>query len=156
VEEYWTNLVSQLGPAPLLVDTSAILGYFERGNDRFQEFFATATGYRYVTTTYVVTEACRRLVKSNTPSKHLGPHGEACKELSWYLISQWLDDQQVTTICLPKEAFEFSLREYRRLQGIRCDLTDIISYTVVKGLKRGDLILADDMHFRELGIDCLP
>lgn len=156
MEDFWAKLLSQLGNRTLYVDSSAILGAIERDNEQFRNFFREAVGYRYVTSTYVLTETVRRLVKSKSPTHFIGPSGETCKELSHYFLTRWLEEHQVHVICVPDELFGVARVTYREQHGIQCDLTDIISYTVVRGLRQEVILSTDWEHFGALGLSCLP
>jgi len=155
MSQYWKTLISRLGRKVLYVDTGAILGSVECGNDQFQKFFSTAVGYRYVTSTYVVTETVRRLVKTKTPNQFCGPGGERCKDLSLYILKAWLEEHDVYVICLPDDEFDEARNIYRDKHFVNCDLTDIISYTIILGLDQNQ-ILSDDSHFNQLGLVRLP
>jgi len=153
---FWERKIRELGRRTLYIDTSAILGDLEHGSDRFKNFFSKTIGYRYVTSTYVVAETCRRLVKSNTKNKFCGPKGEREKELSLWVLRAWLDRYNVTVICLDEDGYALARTAYiddRR--STLCDLTDMISFTIVKGLEQGQ-ILSGDSHFAHLGLACLP
>lgn len=156
MDEYFQELISRLGRRALYVDTNAIVGYFERGNDKFKQFIdKSGIGFRFVTSTYVLSETVRRLVKSNTPENFVGPNGEKTKRLSLYVLQKWLATHNVHVICVPSDIFDVARKAYGEKEQINCDLTDIISYTIVSGLQQR-AILTDDSHFKYLGLSCLP
>jgi predicted nucleic acid-binding protein len=155
VDDYWQTLLRHLRPYPLYVDTGAILACFEPDNDTVRQFINTNAGYRLVTSTYVLTEAVRRLVKSRA-YKFIGPNREQQKALSLYLLREWLEEHNVVVTCVPESVFNEAKQLYQERQHVDCDLTDIISYTIVSRLKQRQILSPDQRHLRELGLQCLP
>ena len=151
---FWDDLVRHIGRNTLFVDTCAILNYFAE-DDLFRLFFQSAPGYRYVTSTYVITEVARRLVKTKTPNAFIGPGREYCKELSLHILEKWLDEWNVYLIHLPEEEFNVAVSTYSEKSFVDCDLTDVISYTIVTGMGK-DEILSGDAHFSKLSLRLLP
>ena len=155
MEEYWKEQIARLGKNVLFVDTSAIVGVFERGVEQFSHFFDGLTDYRFVTSTYVVTETVRRLVKSKTRDGFMGPSGETTVALALHVLREWLDSYNFTVLCIPEDVFNEARQAYPRWSGIHCDLTDVISLTIVNGLN-GSQIVTGDGHFLSFGLRCLP
>jgi predicted nucleic acid-binding protein len=157
VEPYWQNLISRIGRPPLYVDTGAILGYFEQGDDRFRDFIdKSAVDYRFVTSTYVIAEAIRFFAKSALPNKFIGPGDERGKQLGLHLLRNWLDEHGVHVICLPEDQFNRVCSVFCKYHYLDCDLTDIVSYVIVESLEQQEILSGDRRHFRELGLLCLP
>ena len=155
MDEYWQQQISRLGNDILFVDTGAIVGVFERGVERFREFFEEVVGYRLVTSTYVVAESVRRLVKSKTPDNFLGPSGERTVALALHILRNWLDEHNFTVLCVPEQVFNEAKQLYPTWCGTQCDLNDVISLTIVSGLKQREIVSADG-HFRSFGLSLLP
>ena len=159
MEAYWKNIISRVGRPALYVDTSAILGYFEQGDEKFREFIDTkALDYRFVTSTYVVVEVVRFLTKSkaSVENKFVGPSDERCKQLSLHVLRTWLDEHRVHVICLPESEFDRARVVFRDCNYLACDLTDIISYMIVSSLEQQEILTGDRRHFNALGLMCLP
>jgi predicted nucleic acid-binding protein len=154
--EYWNEQIARLGKNALFVDTGAIIGVFERGVSRFSDFFSDeANSFRFVTSTYVVAESVRRLVKSNTHERFIGPGGEKTATLALHILRAWLDEHNFTVLCIPEDVFNEAKRLYRTYCGIHCDLTDVISLAIVQGLDKTEIVAADG-HFKSFGLRCLP
>lgn len=139
----------------MYVDTGAIVGVFERGATKFNEFFDGLAGFRLVTSTYVIAESVRRLVKSKTPDNFIGPGGEKTVALALHLLRAWLDVNNFTVLCIPEEVFNEAKRLYPTYCGTHCDLTDVISLTIVHGLEQTEIV-SPDGHFQSFGLRCLP
>ena len=154
-DEYWSNLQKTLSRRTLYIDTGAILGYLEKDNDKFHDFFDKSTGYRFITSTYVITETVRRLVKSQTPNQFVGPNGERLRDLSLFVLNNWIEEMNIQVIHLPVEVFEEAKQHYCSKAYIPCDLTDVISYWIVSHLGQ-DRIVAADKHFYTLGLNLEP
>ncbi len=155
MDEYWRNQIARLGRNVLYVDTGAIVGVFERGVSTFGNFFEQMTGFRLVTSTYVVAESVRRLVKSKTPDNFIGPGGERTVALALHVLRVWLDNNNVTVLCVPEEVFNEAKRVYPTYCGTHCDLTDVISLTIVRGLEQSQIV-SPDGHFLSFGLRRLP
>jgi predicted nucleic acid-binding protein len=155
MEQYWKEQIARLGRNVLYVDTGAIVGAFERGGTKLNTFFDQIVGFRFVTSTYVIAESVRRIVKSRTPNNFVGPAGEKTVALALHLLRAWLDDKNFTVLCIPEEIFNEAKRAYPRYCGMQCDLTDVISLTIVHGLEQKQIV-SPDSHFRSFGLQCLP
>lgn len=155
MDKYWHELIANLGRKVMFIDTGAILSTFDPGDDRFRNFFKSAVGYRFVTSTYVVAETVRRLVKAGVKSQFCGPNGERTLALSRHILKVWLEERNVFTICIPETVFEATKVKYCTRHGVDCDLTDLLSADIVRGLEQKE-ILSPDSHFQQLGLQCLP
>jgi predicted nucleic acid-binding protein len=118
-----------------------------------KELVSNGLSDRLVTSTYVIAEAIRRLIKSK-PREFVGPGGEQKTDLALYLLFQWLSDNKVAIICPPEAVFDEAKRLFREHRALGCDLSDVISYVIVRGLEQ-DRILSQDGHFRSLGLTTL-
>lgn len=155
MEEYWKKQLARLGKNVLFLDTGAIVGVFERDVDQFSNFFDGCIDYRFVTSTYVVAETVRRLVKSKTPDNFLGPNGEKTVALALHVLRTWLDSYNVAVLCIPEDVFNEARRDYPTWAGIQCDLTDVISLAIVRGLNSSEIVTGDG-HFQSFGLRRLP
>jgi len=137
-------------------DTSAILGCFSPGDGRFVGLLSELTGDSFATSTFVVTEAVRRLVKLNLLDQFIGPKGERGYELARLVLEAWLAEHRIQVLHPDPAVFDQAravfLKEHRPL---RCDLCDSLSYVMVKGLEQ-ERIVAGDEHFKHMGLSCLP
>ena len=131
------------------------MGSFEVGTDKFNRFFEELTGYRLLTSTYVLAETVRRLVKTKSPYNFIGPGGQKRADLAIHVLKEWISQNNVIVLCVPDDVFNSAKEEFRLHCGIQCDLTDIISWVIVQGLEQTQIV-ADDAHFRSLGLSCLP
>ncbi len=151
---YWRDQIRQLGRKVFYVDTGAILECLNPKDDRFNAFFDGVVGGRLVTSSYVVAETVRRLVKSKR-NQFIGPAGIQHSELAVHFLRGWLEEHDVSILYIPEEVFGTARTEFERLKGIGCDLTDVISHLIVVGLEQS-CIVSPDGHFRSLGLTCLP
>jgi len=154
-DPYWQDQVRLLGRNLFFLDTGAILGALTPGNRRFSDFIdQTLLGERLVTSAFVVAETVRRIVKDKHEGQ-VGPGGERGKDLAQFVTTTWLAQHSVTVLHIPEPVFEAARGTFSARATIPCDLTDIISYQIVKGLGQ-NRIVADDRHFEMLGLTCLP
>jgi predicted nucleic acid-binding protein len=151
---YWQEQIRQLGRQVFYVDTGAILECLNPKDERFNEFFDGVVGGRLVTSSYVVAETVRRLVKSK-PNQFIGPRGEQRSELAVHFLRRWLEEREVSVLYVPEEVFGAARSEFERKRAIGCDLTDVISYLIVVGVEQ-NRIVSPDRDFRSLGLTCLP
>jgi|SRR6185437_520589 len=154
LKEYWTKQIRELGRNLFFVETGFVIASFDpskRGTAEtvLREF---ATG-RLVTSTYVITEVVRRIVKSKAWD-FLGPNGEQKVELALYFVFAWLSEKKVVVLCPPECVYHEATRIFRECRIIGCDLTDVLSFVLVRGLEQ-DAILSQDSHFRALGLRTL-
>lgn len=156
MDEYWQNHIQLLGRHVLFVDTGAILGWYERGNDEYRKFFKSVVGWRLVTSTYVLTETVRRIAKSKTRDQFAGPSGERTGILCLHFLQEWLAEQNVRVLCVPDIVFEHAKDVFREYHAIGCDLNDVLSSVIVKGLEQTEIVSPDREHFGSLGLTCLP
>jgi predicted nucleic acid-binding protein len=152
-DSYWKKQISQLGRNVMFVDAGAILEAHTPGDERYSHYFSTVTD-KLITSSFVVAETVRRLVKSR-PYDFQGPSGQQAAALAIHFIRTWLADHRVEVLHLPKEVFEFASQTFEGRADIGCDLNDIISFIVVTGLEQ-KRIVAKDRHFRDLGLTLLP
>jgi predicted nucleic acid-binding protein len=148
-------MILEHGRNLLYLDTSAIIGTLERGNEKFDRLLEGLIGYTFVTSTYVVAESIRRLVKAKKEAKFSGPLGERNVALARYVLKTWLIENSVRVICIPGEIFDEVSKRYCSDNPVQCDLTDLISFAIVNGLQQKQIV-SDDGHFRDLGLQCLP
>jgi predicted nucleic acid-binding protein len=154
-DPYWQEQVRLLGRSLFFLDTGAILGALTPGNRRFSDFIEqTLVGEKLVTSAFVVAETVRRIVKSKHEGQ-VGPRGERGKDLALFVTSTWLPQHAVTVLHVPEPVFDAARDVFRARSTVPCDLTDIISYQIVKGLGQ-NRIVAEDRHFEMLGLTCLP
>ena len=153
-DTYWQNQILQLGRKVFYVDTSAILECLNPKDERFSAFFDRVVGVRLVTSSYVVAETVSRLVKAKQ-YKFVGPAGQQASELAVHFLRGWLEEHDVSVLCIPEEVFGTARTEFERKKGLGCDLTDVISYLIVVGLEQSSIVSLDG-HFRSLGLTCLP
>ena len=152
---YWRERIQELGRKVLFVDSGAVLECLNPEDERFSAFFDRHTGDRLVTSSYVVAETVRRLVKSR-PNKFKGPAGQRASDLAVHFLRRWLHDHDVSVLHVPREVFDAARTEFERNKHIGCDLTDVISYMIVVGLKQGRIVSSDRRHFQSLDLTCLP
>jgi len=154
--EYWKSEVQRLGRNLLFIDTGAIIGCLEPGQERFEEFLSNEiVGLRLITSTHVVAETVRRIVKAPAPNRFTGPNGERGVALALHFLKQWLNTHEVLVLAVPDPVFESAKSSFEANRHIECDLTDALSFVIVKGLE-SDRIVASDHHFRRLGLLVLP
>jgi len=153
--DYWHALMRSLGRKVFYVDTGAILECLNPEDEQFSKFFESVVEGRLVTSSYVVAETVRRLVKSK-PQQFRGPEGERASELAVYFLHSWLTEHRVSVINIPEEIFDLARTEFERKKQIGCDLTDVISYIIVVGLQQNRIVSSDRRHFQSLSLTCLP
>lgn len=153
-DTYWQNQILQLGRKIFYVDTAAILECLNPEDERFHAFFDNLIGGQLVTSSYVVAETVRRLVKAKA-YKFIGPNRQQTSELAVHFLRNWLEERDVSILHIPEEVFGTARTEFERKKDIGCDLTDVISYLIVVGLEQ-KRIVSPDRHFQSLGLTCLP
>jgi predicted nucleic acid-binding protein len=153
-DAYWQEQIRELGRKVFYVDTGAILECLNPKDERFNAFFDGVVGGRLVTSSYVVAETVRRLVKSKH-NQFVGPAGIQHFDLAVHFLRRWLEERDVSVLYIPQEVFGAARTEFERKRAIGCDLTDVISYVIVIGLEQ-NRIVSPDRHFRSLGLTCLP
>ena len=155
VDEYWLNEAKNLGPGGIIfIDTGAILEVLNPNDQRIKPFLESEIS-RLVTSTYVIHEATRLLVKSR-PGDFVGPGGVSSKDLALFFLKQWLVEQNIGIICIPRCVFDITRDTFEEKKHIGCDLTDISSYVVIKGIGQRRIITIDKTDFLRLELDCLP
>jgi predicted nucleic acid-binding protein len=152
--DFWQEQIRVLGRRLVYVETGfvlAILAPSEQAQARglLKELLSD----RLVTSTYVITEAVRRIIKSR-PHEFVGPSGERNIDLALYFLFEWIRDNNVVVISPPECVFNEAQRVLRDRCAIGCDLTDVLSFVIVRGLEQ-NRILAKDSHFRALGLTTL-
>ena len=152
---YWQDQIRHLGRKVFYVDTGAILECWNPKDEQFNAFFDGVVGGQLVTSSYVVTETVRRLVKAKPSYKFIGPDREQASELAVHFLRSWLKEHDVSILYIPEEVFATARTEFERKKNIGCDLTDVISYLIVVGLGQ-KRIISPDRHFQTLGLICLP
>jgi len=153
-ESYWQEQIRLYGRETFYIDTSAILECLSPDDEQFKLFLNTVVGGQFVTSSYVIAETVRRLVKPQY-DRFVGPAGERRFELAIYVLRCWLDERGVAVICIPPQAFSAARAAFEQKRAIGCDLTDVVSYLIVRGLEQ-TRIVSKDGHFRQLGLTCLP
>ncbi|MFH0982478.1 MAG: hypothetical protein V2A79_13210, partial [Planctomycetota bacterium] len=111
-------------------------------------------GGRLVTSSFVLAETVRRLVKSK-PNQFIGPAGQQGCELAVHFLRRWLAERDVSVLYVPEKVFGAARAEFELKRAVGCDLTDVISYLIVVGLEQSRIVSRDG-HFRSLGLTCLP
>ena len=155
LRDYWDDQVRQFGRKEIFIDTGAILESLQPDGDEVREFLESGLlGDRLITSTYVIAEAVRRMVKSRT-NEFIGPDGERCGDLAQHFLQRWLQQHLVRVICVPDYVFEDAKASYARVRHHGCDLIDTLSYVIVSGLQQ-TRIVAKDEHFAALGLMRLP
>lgn len=154
IDTYWQDQIQQLGRKVFYVDTGAILECLNPKDERFNPFFDGVVVGRLVTSSYVVAETVRRLVKSKR-NQFIGPQGIQQSELAVHFLRRWLEERDVSVLYVPEEVFGAARGEFEQKRAIGCDLTDVISYLIVIGLEQSRIV-SPDGHFRSLGLTCLP
>jgi len=154
-DTYWQHQIRDLGRKVLYVDSGAVLECLNPEDERFSAFFDSVVGDRLVTSSYVVAETVRRLVKSK-PNQFSGPAGQQASELAVHFLRCWLEERNVSILHIPQEVFDAARKEFERKKRIGCDLTDVISYVIVVGLQQTRIVSPDRRHFQSLALTCLP
>ena len=154
-DTYWQEQIRHLGRRVLYVDSGAVLECLNPEDERFSAFFNSVVGDRLVTSSYVVAETVRRLVKSK-PNQFIGPAGQRTSELAVHFLRCWLKERNVSILHIPEKVFDVARKEFERKKRIGCDLTDVISYVVVVGLQQTRIVSPDRRHFQSLALTCLP
>jgi predicted nucleic acid-binding protein len=152
--DFWTEQIRTLGRNVFYIDTGGILKVLE-GDDTFIEFFNSVVGQQLLTSTYVLSEVVRRIVKASHPERFSGPNGERGSDLAAYILTDWIQDNNVHVICPPEAVFRAAKSEFVRNRSLGCDLVDVMSYVIVIGLQQTRIVSADT-HFRSLGLVCYP
>ena len=153
ITAYWHQQISLLGRGTIFVDSGAILEAHNRQDKNYSQFFKTAT-FKFVTSSFVVAETARRFIKS-APYQFCGPAGEQQIALAIHFIRNWLTENRVVVLHVPEVVFDQACRTFEGNRHTGCDLNDIISFVIVKGLEQSR-IAAKDSHFRTLGLTLLP
>src|SRR5579885_3096211 len=153
---YWAQLRQDVTSNALFLDAAAIIDCHDpKFREPVQEFLnREAVNYRYITSTYCVCEIVRRMAAG--PNKFVGPGGERLVELSLYVLKSWLASNNVKVICVPAAVFELGrarFEQYRNVKG--WSLTDAISYEIVRGLGKKEIV-SGDHGFKAVGFMLLP
>ena len=123
---------------------------------RFRSFFEEEViGDQLVTSTYVVAETLRRIIKAKVKDKLVGPRGQRGMELALHILKGWLIDKDVIVLHVPEIVFATAKASFERNRDTNCDLIDILSFEIVLGLEQRRIV-SPDGHFRSLGLDLLP
>lgn len=152
---YFEKTIQTLGRRALFVDTGAIVGCMDAEDEAFPAFFDELIGEKLVTSTYVLAECVRRIIKAQRPDQFVGPAGQRNVQLALHILTDWLTERNVHVLSVPEDVFEQAKRSLQKHQGLKCDLTDILSYEIIQGLQE-NRIVAKDTHFKSLGLDVLP
>jgi predicted nucleic acid-binding protein len=154
-EEFWLTAIRRLGRRLLFLDTGAILNTFTPGELEFTNFLDGIIGDKLVTSSFVVAETIRRLVKTDV-HRFVGPGGERHTQLAVYFLHRWLQEKNVAVLAVPEIIFDLARRVYAERAYIGCDLTDVLSLVIVQGLEHNRIVSPDRTHFSRLGLMCLP
>jgi len=149
--DFWREQIRQLGRNLFFVETGFVVASFDPSKRTAAEaLLKELVSGRLITSTYVITESVRRIVKSKF-REFLGPKGEQKTDLAIHFLFDWLKEHNVTIICPPECVFREAIRVFRQHRALGCDLTDVLSFVLVRGLEQ-DRILSQDGHFRSLGL----
>ncbi len=154
LNDFWQEQIRVFGRRAFFVDTGGILKMLE-ADEAFTEFFDSLVGDQLITSTYVLTEVVRRIIKADHPNRFVGPGGERHSELAIYIITEWIENNSIKVICPPEEVFNAAKTVFARNRGVGCDLVDVLSFVIVLGLQQ-NRIVSPDHHFRSLGLACYP
>ena len=153
-DHFWQEQIRIYGRRVFFIDTGGILSTFER-NESVIDFLDSLVGDQLITSTYVLAEAVRRIIKSDFPDRFVGPGGERSSELAVHVLTKWLEAQNVKVICPPEQVFDGATAMLARYKDVGWDLVDAISYVIVCGLEQ-TRIVSPDGHFRRVGLICYP
>ena len=117
-------------------------------------FESEVVGVQLVTSSHVVAETIRRIVKAKQPSPFKGPNGQVTFDLALFILKEWLVDNKVAILSVPDEVFQAARASFEEKRYAQCDFTDILSHVIVSGLDCQ--IVAADNHFHVLGLNVLP
>ncbi|MGO9254924.1 MAG: hypothetical protein ACLQU1_01270 [Bryobacteraceae bacterium] len=154
MNDFWQEQIKVFGRRAFFVDTGGILKMLE-ADEAFIDFFDSLVGDQLITSTYVLTEVVRRIIKADHPNRFVGPRGERHSDLAIYVITEWIENHGIRVICPPEEVFNAAKAVFARNRGIGCDLVDVLSFVIVSGLEQ-NRIVSPDHHFRSLGLACYP
>lgn len=152
---FFADQIQKLGRGVLFVDTGAIVGCVDRDDHSFPAFFDELVGERLITSTYVLVECVRRIVKAKVVSQFVGPKGERGVDLALHILQEWLKAHDVVVLTVPEAVFDAAKRSLEQHRGLNCDLTDMLSFEIIQGLEQ-QRIVAKDAHFKSLGLNVLP
>ncbi len=152
IPEFWQWVFREYGRPLIFIDTGAILDAI-----RLDDFFAPflddeLIGFRLVTSTYVVHETVRKMMKDG----FVGPAGQVERELALHFLKVWLGERDIRIICIPINIFNQVVATFEEKKGMTCDLTDISSYVIVNGIESDQIITSDRRDFSRLGLQCRP
>ena len=154
LSDFWQEQIRTLGRGLLFVETGFVIASLTPSTQSLaQGLLRELVSDRLVTSSYVITEAVRRIIKSKH-REFAGPNGEQYTDLALYILFEWIRDNNVTVICPPECVFDEAKRVLREHRSVGCDLADILSFVIVRGLEQGR-ILSQDRHFRALGLNTL-
>jgi predicted nucleic acid-binding protein len=149
--DFWTDQIRRLGRNLFFVETGFVLASFEPSKRAVAEaLLKELVAGRLITSTFVMTEVVRRIVKSKH-REFLGPNGEQSVDLAIHVLFNWLTENRVTIIYPPECVYQEATRLLRECRELGCDLTDVLSFVLVRGLEQ-NRILSHDGHFRSLGL----
>jgi predicted nucleic acid-binding protein len=152
---YWHEQRALLGRKVLFIDTGALISVFDPNDTRFADFFDSIIGETLVTSTYVISEAARRLVKDRHGT-WVGPGGARKHRLVLHMLKVWLVEHEVVVLCVPVCVFNAAKVLFEKVhQSVGCDLNDAISSTIVRGLEQSRIV-AQDSHFWKLELTVVP
>jgi predicted nucleic acid-binding protein len=151
--EFWQYTIRELRRGIIFIDTGAILPALDPRDAGIRPWLTEELVDRLVTSTYVVHETIRRLVK---PDRYYpGPVGKQNWELALHFLKEWLVEFNVAVICIPENVFNVVQEMFERQRSVACDLTDVSSLVIVRGIEQ-DRIISPDGHFRQMGLTCYP
>ncbi|MEQ1761083.1 MAG: PIN domain-containing protein [Vicinamibacterales bacterium] len=153
--QYWRERREEFGRNLFFLDTGAILGSLEKDDQVYSDFFDSLVSETLITSSYVVMETVRRLVKDKHDS-FAGPQGQRAVQLALYVIKDWIAARDVRVLHVPREVYTEAIEEFNRRHYIGCDLNDILSAQIVRGLEQDRIVASDKNHFLQLGLNCLP
>jgi predicted nucleic acid-binding protein len=151
-EAFWQYELQRLTRNIIFIDTGGIVAALDQADDRIRPLIDDRLE-RLVTSTYVIHETVRYLAKSGGI---VGPRGLRNHDLAFYFLKEWLVERNVGVICVPDCVFRVVCDTFEEKRHIGCDLTDISSYVVVRGIEQRRIISIDKNDFWRLELDCLP
>lgn len=152
--DFFQEVIKHHGRGVIYIDTSAILDAFSEKDDLLR--FLNDWDGGLITSNFVVVETVRRVTKARGPVGFKGPAGERGRDLACHFLSDWLTERKVIVLTIPEAVFDVARVQFPGIKGVaECDLADLISFLVVKGMEQ-DRIVSPDEHFARLGLQRFP
>jgi predicted nucleic acid-binding protein len=154
VDEFCGDLTRRYGRNNFYVDTGAIVASLDPEDQTYSDFFNNANN-GFITSSYVLMETVRFLVKSGQHRAFRGPAGEREYDLAAYVLHTWLTRFNVSVIHVPEHIFQIARSQFGTRRDIGCDMNDLLSFLIVRGMGQASIV-AKDSHFRYLGLTIIP